>query len=632
MRALGSFVICCVISAGCGRKAEPAKDAAPPEDELALTTAGDAEIQAQKLWWIEKTARLLRAGDGALTAEEKTRLAAMAPDAAVDEFLAGPRMSDTLVDFNMFYLGLKADALRYPDPKDPFGVYQPGILRFPQAFEGARLLAAGADPLGLVTDVLPVPAQALGAIFDFEKDAEVEDPKARRQQAYAAIRKILGELTAMYATPATIERATYCAKISELQSQGSSDIGIPFTYMNGLRADPDFIAIASPCFTFVEDGAEPPPLKLPENGAALCEAVAAKAEGVFAYLDELEADVYQPQDFASVKMLDAERLHLDERTMKRLAFGWFWGLLPNSSTNYDRKRANYVFKRFFCDDLTPIGVVLPEEHADSGHGSDPGCQSCHYKLDPMAGFFRHLGSGGSDFSKQASIFFDDGAEKSMAEYAATWTDVGYVRSATDKTLTDRGDNPDDPRLADLFTVIKRAPEAKRCFVKRMFEYVIGDQQAMDAGWLDHLATQYTQRAATDAGAAFKETVKALVLSKSFQTKDPASERCYDYAPGVVAEKRPPCKVAFLLQKHCASCHTGVGAAGGLDLSAWEEQPDGHYGFPQAGVERRESLKRIQDRLGITDPNLRMPLARFMEDGDRDAIFRWVDGQLKQGSN
>ncbi len=66
--------------------------------------------------------------------------------------------------------------------------------------------------------------------------------------------------------------------------------------------------------------------------------------------------------------------------------------LANSSTNYNRKRAAYVLKRFFCDDLNPVGFEDPAEHIGGAHGSQTSCYACHYKLDPMAGFFRNHGA------------------------------------------------------------------------------------------------------------------------------------------------------------------------------------------------------------------------------------------------
>ena len=55
---------------------------------------------------------------------------------------------------------------------------------------------------------------------------------------------------------------------------------------------------------------------------------------------------------------------------KWLSFGFEQGVaLGNSSTNFNRKRSAYVLKRFFCDDLIPIGFETPQEHVGGAHGS-----------------------------------------------------------------------------------------------------------------------------------------------------------------------------------------------------------------------------------------------------------------------
>src|SRR5581483_2430968 len=109
--------------------------------------------------------------------------------------------------------------------------------------------------------------------------------------------------------------------------------------------------------------------------------------------------------------------------------------LPNSSTNYDRKRAAYILQRFFCDDLTPVNVEAPAQHGGSEHASNPSCFACHYKLDPMAGFFRTLGIDFKDYSQKTYIVFDDGAYTNSANYWKAWQpgpdathpyNVGYV--------------------------------------------------------------------------------------------------------------------------------------------------------------------------------------------------------------
>src|SRR5213075_2959878 len=84
----------------------------------------------------------------------------------------------------------------------------------------------------------------------------------------------------------------------------------------------------------------------------------------------------------------------------------FWPTAPATSTNFQRKRASYVLKTYFCDDLTPLSITPAEEANDAGvadggdggapppdvHASNANCQACHYRLDPIGALFRNRGA------------------------------------------------------------------------------------------------------------------------------------------------------------------------------------------------------------------------------------------------
>ena len=103
--------------------------------------------------------------------------------------------------------------------------------------------------------------------------------------------------------------------------------------------------------------------------------------------------------------------------------------LGNSSTNFNRKRSAYVLKRFFCDDLIPVGFETPQEHVGGSHGSQTSCYACHHKLDPMAGFFRSYGAYFFDYSRSPDITFDDLASKDRAPYEGIWKGAGTGQPA-----------------------------------------------------------------------------------------------------------------------------------------------------------------------------------------------------------
>jgi hypothetical protein len=356
---------------------------------------------------------------------------------------------------------------------------------------------------------------------------------------------------------------------------------------------------------------------------------------LFRALSEFEPSRYRPGTPAEVKAFDVESILPGFRIVQ---FGSPQkDALVNSSTNMNRKRGAYILKQYFCDDLTPINVETPEEHSGGQHGSSPSCFACHYKLDPMAGFFRTFGARFIDYSLQDKIVFDDGAVSDRASYENAWRapagagrewNVGYVRSVNRVDLNDYGES-----IGDLFAIIKRAPEVKRCLVKRAFEYFVSAEQTIDAGYLDQLSREFMADAERDSAEAFKSLVAKILLSQSYSHPDPVATECYDFPPGYDPRGAPPCRVAFIFNKNCTSCHGPSGAAG-LDLSSWIQLADGSYGFPHLDASghqrpRTETFAALQERLSSSSPGRRMPLNRHMDATEREQLYRWVSEVLNE---
>src|SRR5262249_26998450 len=143
------------------------------------------------------------------------------------------------------------------------------------------------------------------------------------------------------------------------------------------------------------------------EGKADLKRLAQIAEAALVHIDraltevlKFEPTVYQPRTVREFKPFDLSVFGMDRWT----AFGFEQSnALRNSSTNMNRKRGAYVLKRFFCDDLTPVGFESPKEHVTGVHGSDTTCFNCHYKLDPMAGFFRNYGASFFNYSKASTL-------------------------------------------------------------------------------------------------------------------------------------------------------------------------------------------------------------------------------------
>jgi hypothetical protein len=140
--------------------------AAPPATQRVPPTTDEAVWQ--KRWWIEKTARILRGGYGLGPSDDINALLALPEEEIARRFMKDVRFGDTILDFNMYFLGFKID-----DLKDD-GVYRRAAFDFSNAVAAAQALQTGGDylklfdlegpffmpPLPLVADDPPAPEDA----------------------------------------------------------------------------------------------------------------------------------------------------------------------------------------------------------------------------------------------------------------------------------------------------------------------------------------------------------------------------------------------------------------------------------------------------------------------------------------
>ena len=380
------------------------------------------------------------------------------------------------------------------------------------------------------------------------------------------------------------------------------------------------------------------------SAAKIHEILTAKRVGLAnlaANSETFAAESYVTKSLDDIQSIEPAIMGLLDGEKTAYTTGGFWTPLTNSSTNYNRKRAAYMLRTYFCDDLTPINIAAPDPtaHAGNQHASDPGCQSCHYKLDPMAGFFRYRGLQGQNFEGKPTLVFDDRAsvaDDKLTSYMDSWRapagsnrewNVGYVRSPNPH---DAARNAYGSSLDDLAAIIRSAPETKQCLVKRMASYFLGDNQAYDGAWLAGLTAKFNAPAASSS-TAFKDVVATLVQSNTFSEPDPSPDQCYDFAADAPASTLP-CTVAFVIQNNCATCHAGSGAAGGLDLTSWNALPGGVTTFPHVDsdgnqLSKAESLGRILSRISTNDGALQMPKNKFMAPGDRVTLYQWLNQEL-----
>jgi mono/diheme cytochrome c family protein len=364
------------------------------------------------------------------------------------------------------------------------------------------------------------------------------------------------------------------------------------------------------------------------------EAALAQLERGFAEILKHERAHYRPHSVAEFRPFD---LAAFAEARPWLAFGHEQSTaLANSSTNFNRKRAAYVLKRFFCDDIVAAPPEPPPQHGKAKAEST--CIACHAKLDPMAGFFRSRGANFFDYGQMDAIVFDDLSTAERAKYEATWRaapsagrewNVGYIRSAAAPVVNAYGST-----LADLSRIIRAAPEAKRCLVQRLFEYLVAPDQMIDSGWLDHLAQAFEREAAVDSAEAFRNAILRIAQSRAYRARDLAPRQCYDHAPGAKPDDAPPCRIAHVLKKNCTSCHDSAhDGDGNLDLGRWIKAPDGrNRTFPHLDrfwdqVAPAETLTKLVERLATRDLKQRMPKDRLMRADERDELLQWAQEEL-----
>jgi hypothetical protein len=644
MRALVLAASAAVLtaSAATSQAIDPATGRPAVRTAAPVPTARDSLWQ--KRWWIEKTARLLRGGDGIGPDDDINALVQLPEEEIARRFMSDIRFGDTILDFNMYYLGFKVDDLR------DSGAYRRNAFDFSNAVAAAQALLTGGDYLKLFDLEGPFFLPPLPLVPDdppAAEDAALSFPDLRRKAMDEVEEVFLGlyELGAAQARPTA---QAYCEQFKKvLEDDDRSSV---HARLNRAFNDEDVFIVMMRGRVLIE------PLEmLARAHKEECVAKPARRADVkrltgaawaafdryyraYTEIMKFEPANYRPRSVLEFKTFDLSVFKMD----KWLAFGFEQSTaLKNSSTNYNRRRGAYVLKRFFCDDLTPVGFDDPQVHVGGAHGSDTPCFACHFKLDPMSGFFRYRGAYFYDYANGPSVIFDDGASIDRRKYENAWRaqkgssrewNTGYIRSSRFEQQNSYGTT-----IADLTRIIRNAPEAKRCLMKRLFEYLVAEEQTIDGGYLEELTRKFTEEAAVNSSNAMRNAIVRIVLSNTYHQANADPRQCYDHATGARLENAPPCRVAFILQKNCAQCHAGPNGTGNLDLTSWVLSPDGKtWTFPHLDRDRHqiaahETLSRIAERLSSSDPNVRMPKLMVMPSQERQELFLWVQEELARGA-
>ena len=92
-----------------------------------------------KRWWIDKTARLLRAGEGLGPDDDIDALLRMSEEEVARHFMSDARFGDAVLDFNMYFLGFKSDELKTD------GNYNSNAFDFANAVAASQALLRDGD-------------------------------------------------------------------------------------------------------------------------------------------------------------------------------------------------------------------------------------------------------------------------------------------------------------------------------------------------------------------------------------------------------------------------------------------------------------------------------------------------------
>jgi len=519
--------------------------------EFMIPQLTELEDQWQKRIWLSRTVRTLWKGKELRSGPLFDRWMAMNEEDVVLELIESTNFVNTAIDFALFYLGRKNSDEAFSWQDSSAIQY---LNRFPQVIHLAKLLAKGeGDFFEFYSSRLPPYLLRLnetpgfqftdpdsGDQVDLSKLSDVE----RKQFFYTYASRALDKALGLLQNP-NFEKQTFCdnagfTEVSEFANfYGYDVLSVLFSapYEEGRRV------VFSFCF---DPEAATPDLQAFSK-------VYSDFQDLFDRLhsfarDKLNPGVYDPKSFADVIVNETGLFKNNRVHPMRLSYGPY---VENSSTNFNRRRAAYMLDRFFCDDLTPVAIEETGDHTEDRHGTQASCMACHYRLDPMAGFFKTRGFFFMDYKDKPHIVFDDQANVPLHEYTDEWRapagaprdwNIGYIRSPSDESLNEYGET-----LDDLAQILKTAPEVRSCLSKRVLQYTTSSDQTFDGTYIDHVTEVFNQKAEHDSLGAFKDLFATAVLNKTYLNPDRSPTECYDYKPGVDPASRPPCQVAAILE-------------------------------------------------------------------------------------
>jgi hypothetical protein len=599
-----------------------------------------SSIDPERARWIDRMARKVRNGAGLRPNDPLGKWLEGSDEAVMKAILQSPEFEDGLLDFLLYFYGFKPAVLKEEEHSNTDG-YAEEVFTYSQAIAALQSYfsqSGSSDFFERVTQFsAPIYLRPLTKVL---RKGDTLPGKTLAENRAAIVPQLFTFLDAsidLFSKPMSEENLRTACQEFLFGKTGVSGYFDYFYRMGwGTFTNHTFMktfwtgTLYEQCVFSPMDGISNVFVK---NEVIRLRALSLK-------MMEIQPDL-EPSVYTLNSMKDLRRVPVDWVAGDLPSLGVYLDLdtIPNSTTNLNRKRAAFILKRYFCDDLNPIGVQIPNSHSDDQHGSDPSCYSCHFKLDPMAGFFRNLGIYFFDYSQREKIIFSDETRLNRETYLNNWKNppgsprvwnVGYIRSSVKEDLNAYGES-----ISDLERILSEAREVKECFVRRAYQYFVDENQMVSPAFIENLTAKFIEESkAEHSAAAFEKLAQRLLSSQGFRASNRISNQCYDRAPGENPNLNLSCEVASTFEKNCVRCHGGLDPAGGLNLTKMIDLEDGTMNFPHVSeggnqYPRAHTLTQIADRLGSSDPQKRMPLRQEISSVDRDRLYVWVQKQSEK---
>ncbi len=365
-----------------------------------LTTARGQEVADSA--WISKAAQALRYQGRIRSSQEMARYAGKTQDEILDDLFADPRFAMTVLDFNLYYLGLKQDNLltgvgNYLTPgQNSFGL-NTMVGENPPALHSALSVATGGNYFDLFSDWHPdywsmrsPPSRnpkdyerLKAAGWQFKIDSRYSD-QALTDDIINFIKNALNqEISSIATNPRKPEEiCNYSVNFQIGKALEALGIGRPDLEVFARRMDAFSVDCRWPPEDFPIDLLHRDKTKHTDKSALQADFIAYRAY-LFPLIDLVRSwPVLAPGSESSPLDRIWRSPTPPMAAMRNQPFGFFHKYFldryRNSSTNFNRKRAAKVLNTFFCDNLVPIQLPSSTPHGDSSlHASDPACQACH---------------------------------------------------------------------------------------------------------------------------------------------------------------------------------------------------------------------------------------------------------------